>query len=237
VTSQSFATDDRYDLTPLAGWRTTYASSGRELTGFLLKPDGGGARPGLILNHGSDGLSRNYLSVAQTLNAMGYAAFLPVRRGYNGNPGPNWQASGTEPMWQETGARQITDALRQESDDVLASRDWLAAQPDVDAERIGVMGLSFGGIVTILACAKSDGFRAAISFAASGMAWQSNPPLQAALIEAIYAITTPIFLIQAQTISVWRRSTQWAVNSGGWANLMRRVSTRPLERRTGRATQ
>ena len=44
----------------------------------------------------------------------------------------------------------MVDALRQENDDVLAALAWLREQPGIDPRRIGVMGISFGGIMTML---------------------------------------------------------------------------------------
>ncbi len=98
------------------------------------------------------------------------------------------------PAW----GRQIVDALLQENDDVLAALDWLGVQPGVDATRIGVTGVSFGGIMTLLAVGRTDRFRAAINFAAAAMTWERAPALQAALLDAVRRTTTPLFLIQAQ---------------------------------------
>lgn len=51
-----------------------------------------------------------------------------------------------------------------EVDDMLAARDYLAAQPFVDPERIYIAGHSTGGTLTLLAAVSTDKFRAAFSF-------------------------------------------------------------------------
>lgn len=186
------------DLSALAPWAVTYPSAGRDLAGFWFVPEGGERKGALIVNHGSGGFRPTIREVAEEFNRLGYAAFLPVRRGYHDNPGPHWRshltAAEASPAW----GRQVVDALLQENDDVLAALDWLIAQPDVDAGRIGVTGVSFGGIMTLLAAGRTDRFRAAINFAAAAMTWERAPALQEALLDAVRRTTTPLFLIQAQ---------------------------------------
>jgi dipeptidyl aminopeptidase/acylaminoacyl peptidase len=88
-------------------------------------------------------------------------------------------------------------ALTQENDDVLAAAAWLAAQPGIDPGRLVVMGISFGGIMTVLAAAGSGYFRAAVNFAGAAMTWDAAPALRTALLEAVRRLEVPIFLIQA----------------------------------------
>jgi dipeptidyl aminopeptidase/acylaminoacyl peptidase len=54
-----------------------------------------------------------------------------------------------------------------EVDDVLAAADFLARQPDVDANRLYVVGVSAGGTLALLAAEASPRFRAAASISAS----------------------------------------------------------------------
>ncbi len=53
-----------------------------------------------------------------------------------------------------------------EYNDVLAGAKWLQRQPSIDPNRIGIYGLSYGGLLTALALAKnSDIFKAGADFA------------------------------------------------------------------------
>ena len=52
--------------------------------------------------------------------------------------------------------------------DLHAATDYLRSRPDVDASRIGAIGLSVGGEMLIHAAAHSDAFRAIVSEGASG---------------------------------------------------------------------
>lgn len=186
------------DLRALAPWAVTYASAGRDLVGYWFVPEGHGPKPALIVNHGSGGFRPTIRAVAEEFNRLGYAAFLPVRRGYHENPGPHWRSHLTAAEGSHMWGRQIVDALLQENDDVLAALDWLVAQPGVETTRIGVTGVSFGGIMTLLAAGRTDRFRGAINFAAAAMTWERAPALQVALLDAVRRTTTPLFLIQAQ---------------------------------------
>jgi dipeptidyl aminopeptidase/acylaminoacyl peptidase len=52
-----------------------------------------------------------------------------------------------------------------EYQDVLAGGHWLQKQPEVDPNRIGIYGLSYGGLLTALALARnSDVFKAGVDF-------------------------------------------------------------------------
>jgi dipeptidyl aminopeptidase/acylaminoacyl peptidase len=47
--------------------------------------------------------------------------------------------------------------------DQLAFADWLAARPEIDPERIGVAGGSYGGYMTLHLCGTTNRFRAAVA--------------------------------------------------------------------------
>jgi carboxymethylenebutenolidase len=188
---------DHLDLSELAPMRVSYPSAGRELAGYLFRPAGAGPFPAMLVNHGSGGLGPRLGRVAGEVNRFGYAAFLPVRRGYNENPGPHWRSHLTADEWSEAWGRQMVDALSQENDDVLAALAWLREQPGIDPTRIGIMGISFGGIMTTLAVSRVDDFRAAVNFAGAAMNWERNVPVREMMLEAIRRVETPIFLIQA----------------------------------------
>ncbi len=185
------------DLGALAAWTVSYPSAGRTLAGYLFVPEGEGPFPAMVVNHGSAGLRPNMRDVGEAFTAMRYAAFVPVRRGYHGNPGPNWRTHVSAADGSDAWGAQLVQALVEENDDVLAGCDWLASQPRIDGARIGITGTSFGGIMTLLAIGRTDRFRAAVNFAAAAMTWERAPALQDALLDAVRRTETSLMLIQA----------------------------------------
>jgi dipeptidyl aminopeptidase/acylaminoacyl peptidase len=122
----------------LVRWKTF---DGRNISGFLYRPPSkfAGKRPVLIEIHGGpEGQSRpgfldsdNYL-----LKELGIAVLLPNVRGSTG--------------YGKAFTKLDNGFLREGTyKDINALFDWIAAQPDLDASRIAVMGGSYGGHMTL----------------------------------------------------------------------------------------
>jgi dipeptidyl aminopeptidase/acylaminoacyl peptidase len=122
----------------LVRWKTF---DGRNISGFLYRPPSKftGKRPVLIEIHGGpEGQSRpgfldsdNYL-----LKELGIAVLLPNVRGSTG--------------YGKAFTKLDNGFLREGTyKDINALFDWIAAQPDLDASRIAVMGGSYGGHMTL----------------------------------------------------------------------------------------
>ena len=114
----------------------------REVSGFLYPPDGKkfpGKRPVVIEIHGGpEGQSRpgfigrrNYL-----INELGVALIYPNVRGSTGY-GKNFL--------KLDNADKRLDAVQ----DIGALLDWVKTQPNLDADRVMVMGGSYGGYMTL----------------------------------------------------------------------------------------
>ncbi|MDB5477264.1 MAG: hypothetical protein JWP49_2775 [Phenylobacterium sp.] len=98
--------------------------------------DASGATPGVVICHGSDGVDGRGEFHAAALNAAGIAT-LEIDM---------WAARGTA-----RGAAARPRSPVETLPDAFAAKRFLAAQPEVDAARIGIMGFSWGGVVTLLA--------------------------------------------------------------------------------------
>jgi dienelactone hydrolase len=178
-----------------------FRSGARTLKGYLFRPPGPGPHPAMIHNHGS-GLDKGSADstqpgVAAMLMSWGIACFHPHRHGYGNSPGPTWKEDCPDPMFSDAYNRQLLARLDRESDDVVAAHAALRAMPGIVADRIGVMGSSFGGVNTLFAAAKDARFRCAVEFAGAAMNWDRNPALAAAMIERAKAARPPVFYIQA----------------------------------------
>jgi dienelactone hydrolase len=126
------------------------------------------------------------------LTRAGYAVMVPERRGYGKSDGEIW--------WREVSNDQarVINRLQAETDDVLAGADYLRSLPHVDPKRLALMGWSFGGVVTMLATARSSAFLAAVNQAGGALTWDGNPHMRSALTEAAEKSTTPTLFMVAK---------------------------------------
>jgi len=142
---------ERGEIRPLVELSAT-APDGYPVHGWLVRPDGPGPHPVLLSIHG--GPFRQYgwglFDEAQVYAGGGYAVVLGNPRGSAG--------------YGEEHARSIKHAMGTvDADDLLALLDAALAEPDLDADRVGVMGGSYGGYMTTwLAAHAGHRFKAAI---------------------------------------------------------------------------
>jgi dipeptidyl aminopeptidase/acylaminoacyl peptidase len=147
-----------HGLTELSGT----APDGYPVHGWLVLPDGDGPHPVLLAVHGGPHTQYGWglFDEAQVYASAGYAVVL-------GNP------RGSSGYGQEHG-RAIVGAMGTvDVDDLLALLDAAVSRPDLDGDRVGVMGGSYGGFMTSwLAGHTGRRFAAAISERAVN-AWDS----------------------------------------------------------------
>src|SRR5262245_66390110 len=129
-------------------YEVSLPGSGVTLGGILFRPASASKPlPAIIVLHGCarPGLpgATRVESTARRLSEQGYVALALSMRGWP--PSSGWDDCGT-----------------QQPDDVAKAADWLATQPGVDAESIGVLGFSLGGQVALLSGTRSARIRAKI---------------------------------------------------------------------------
>ena len=134
---------------------------GLDLVVWIIRPDGPGPFPMLVVNHGSnivqqadgslggdvrrptvDPSHAPWFSLAQT----GWLHLFPEGRGYGGSDGPN-------PLGEIGSPSSTMAMLAARAGDANAATDWACARPDVDSTRVAIAGASHGGVVTLLAAA------------------------------------------------------------------------------------
>ena len=171
-----------------------YTSGNLRIQAYLYKPDGDGPFPVVIYNHGSRGgrerESVSFQYVGRILTKAGYAVFVPERRGYGKSQGSVWSAE----VRNDYG---LIPRLQAETDDMLASIDYLRNIRFIDTTRMGIMGWSFGGIITMLALSRTSAFLVAIDQAGGALTWDTNAHVRNALIAAAEKADTPTFFMVA----------------------------------------
>jgi dienelactone hydrolase len=126
----------------------------------------GPKRPAVIVLHilGADFPLSRYMSAR--LADRGVAALF-VKLPYYGERRPGGEGQRTKRFLSADIERSVK-SMRQAVVDVRRAAVWLAARPDVDLERIGVAGISLGGIVSALAAAIDPAIREGAFLLAGG---------------------------------------------------------------------
>ena len=173
-----------------------YSSGSLRIQAYLYVPQGQGPFPVVIYNHGSrEGQERTPIAwryIGALLTESGYAAFVPERRGYGKSDGVPFSAD----VSNDVGARFVA-RMQAETDDVLAAVPSLGTIPQIDTKRIGIMGWSLGGIVTMFAVSRTDTFRAAVDQAGGSLTWDRSSALRIALEQAARQVKAPVLFMDA----------------------------------------
>jgi len=102
----------------------------------------------LIALHGINDNRQQWLPPGVDLQRIGFNVLLLDFRGHGGSEG------------------KVTTFGDRETEDVLAVLDYLQNRGDIDMQRIGLMGLSLGGIAAIIAASRTDRVQAVMAEAA-----------------------------------------------------------------------
>lgn len=122
------------------------------LLGYLLRPPGQAPSAAMVVLHGCEGFSLNYVIGAREFQSWGYVALV-------------LDSLGAEDRCQGGGGAGA-EAL-----DAYAALHWLAQQPFVDPRRVALLGLSMGGAAALMAAERGplsamfkQHFRAAVAY-------------------------------------------------------------------------
>ncbi|HEY3083222.1 MAG TPA: alpha/beta fold hydrolase [Chloroflexota bacterium] len=131
-----------------------FFSAGVRLAGDLYLPDGGAERrAGVVLCCGYTGIKDLYLNdMARWLSAAGYVGLTFDYRG--------WGKSDGEPRLRLSPYGRV--------EDTQAALTFLAAQPEVDRDRLGLYGISYGGSTAVFTAAIDQRVRAVVSVTGVG---------------------------------------------------------------------
>jgi carboxymethylenebutenolidase len=184
------------------------------LHALVFRPQGPGPFPAILLNHGSgravEDLKRfaPYEENAEKLGPLfarhGYVFLYLFRRGVG--PSTDQGTSAVDLMNSEAAAhgQKARNALQlellegREMGDALAALKFLRALPEVNARKVGLIGHSFGGSLTLLMAEREPDLQAIVLFSAAGYSFDRSPELRQRLLAALPHISTPAFFIHAE---------------------------------------
>jgi dipeptidyl aminopeptidase/acylaminoacyl peptidase len=133
----------------------SWTSDAWQVQGWLVLPESGAARPPLItIVHGGPAaaFTARFIGASQyeTLARHGYALFMPNPRGSFG-------------AGEAFVAGNVRDFGHGDLRDILAGLDAVAALGLTDPDRLGIMGGSYGGFMTMWAVTQTDRFKVAVA--------------------------------------------------------------------------
>ena len=181
------------------------------LKALLWRPFGQGPFPTLIFTLGSyagSDTTNDPVKDASGLGPLfakrGYIFLVFFRRGVGLSKGEGlnsadlmenaFKLNGQEGR-NEVQLQQLeTDQLQ----DMLAGLAYLRKRPDVNIQRMAILGHSFGGSLTLLVAEHEPELKAVVIFAGAGYSWNLSPALRSRLISAVKSITSPVMIIHAQ---------------------------------------
>ena len=150
-----------YELT---SWR---ADGPYEAIPVLLayRTDLPGPKPAVVYYHGVAQAKEVYLDshpMTRALADAGFVVALPDAPGHGERPA----GAALIDRLRESLPREFCRDIEQAGDEASALYDWLAARPEVDGDRLGVIGVSMGGFTaTVVASRLRDRLRAAVAIA------------------------------------------------------------------------
>ena len=132
----------------------TYMCGDKTLTGYLADGSNGKSAPGILVCHQGGVLRDHEKERARMLAELGYVAFALDMYGEVATDQPSAMkllngVSQDQALW---GAR------------IRAGLEQLAAQPNVDAARLGAIGFCFGGMTVIEAVRATDQLKCVVAF-------------------------------------------------------------------------
>lgn len=175
-------------------FRITYLSDGLKVKGYLAIPRKEGKHPCIIYNRGGSREfsainDRNFLRWIGKLAAENYVVVASQYRGNAGGEGK-----------EEFGGKDLND--------VINLFPLLASIPQADTSRIGMFGLSRGGMMTYLAMTQTNKLKAAVVL--SGLADLPKALASRPEMDSNWAATIPEYRIRKDEVLKARSATSFA---------------------------
>ena len=192
----------------LSGEQWTCSADGKVLAGVLLRPEGKGPFPAIILSHGLGGSAQGIaLSKGRELVKWG---FVCIATDYTHAGQGGWRGGG-DASRQRPGLAGGPDGARRAVGDMdfsqagarpenirraLACLEILCQQTDVDARHIAAYGHSMGAFVTIALAAAASDRLAAAAITSGGVQIAAGSTAAAPTTTVAGAVRVPFLILQ-----------------------------------------
>lgn len=152
----------------------TVSVAGSDMQLHTAKPDEAGKKPAMIVIQEIFGVDPHIEDVALRFAAAGYFAVAPELF-HRGGAGTVIPYAETERAFGERGKLGNDDLVA----DLQATVEFLKSQPDVDSDKIGIVGFCFGGFVSYYSTVKIPEITAAAVFYGGGILPRPGSPADA----------------------------------------------------------
>jgi dienelactone hydrolase len=127
--------------------------AGQRVPGILIEPAAAaGRRAAVIALHGTGGKKENELPLLRELAQLGFVA-VAIDGRYHGARAPGGKADYTAAILRTYRTGREHPFFFDNVWDVMRLVDWLQTRADVDSARVGLIGISKGGVETYLTAA------------------------------------------------------------------------------------
>jgi len=184
----------RADVEKTRFYRITYLSDGLKVKGYLATPKDGTKHPCIIYNRGG---SREFSAIndrnfLRWIGRMAGAGYVVVASQYRGNAGGEGK--------EEYGGKDLND--------VLNLMPLLSSIKEADTSRIGMFGLSRGGMMTYLVLTKTTKIKAAVVL--SGLADLPQAREARPDIDSVWSLMIPDYNTRREEVLKQRSVTHFA---------------------------
>lgn len=200
----------RAESQTLNGPETVLVRNGTlQLRALLWRPEGKGPFPAVLFNHGrglspqTEGRVKAITQLGHVFASHGYIFMALFRRGEDLSAD---QGAFIGDLLDRERAAKGDEAAKKlqvrllESDhleDALAGVAFLRALPDVDNQRLAVVGHSFGGSLSLLVAEQDKSLAAVVNFAGAAGSWKGSADLRERLVAAVSRLTAPVLFVYA----------------------------------------
>jgi dienelactone hydrolase len=213
--------------------RVTFVSEpGEVVPALVIRPLGAADRlPAVVALHGLGGSKEGMAGLMGELARRGYLA-LAIDARWHGERGPGLQAAMIRAYRSGDGHPYVFDTVA----DLLRTLDYLESRPDVDARRIGMIGISMGGQETWIAAALDPRVRVGVpvigvntfAWTIARDRWEARSRLLPQVYEAVRADLSEPTVDRRVYQSVWERLTPGLLDRFDGPELLPLIAPRPL---------
>ena len=161
----------------------TYPAPGGEVHAYVVRPQGQGPTPGIVLVHHAPGWDEFYQEFAERLGRHGYTVICPDLYCRFGHGTPDDVGA----VVRARGGVHDDSVLG----DCAAAADWLRGQPGANG-RVGIIGSCSGGRHAMLVASRVPGFAAVVDLWGGGVVGPTTPARPVAPIEYTKDLDAPL---------------------------------------------